>query len=129
MKTVITTAGRPDERSRNLAIEAAKVLGYDIIERNKRSIARIQQDYESAVLVAGSNRYDLYRIGMEQPFFFHPNSAAFRFKRMINGEIDPLIEVAQLKVGDDFLDCTLGLGSDSIIASFVVGRKRKGTRD
>lgn len=125
MKTVITTGGRPDEQSRNLAIEAAKVLGYDVIERNKRSIARIQRDYESAVLVAGSNRYDLYRVGMEQPLFFHPNSAAFRLKRMMNGETDPLIDVAQLKNGDSFLDCTLGLGSDSIIASFVVGNSGK----
>lgn len=125
MKTVITTGGRPDEQSRKLAIEAAKVLGYDVIERNKRSITRIQRDYESAVLVAGSSRYDLYRIGMEQPLFFHPNSAAFRLKRMMNGEADPLIDVAQLKNGDSFLDCTLGLGSDSIIASFVVGNSGK----
>ena len=121
MKTVITTGGRPDDASRKLAMEAAKVLGYDVIERNKRSIARIQRDYESAVLVAGSERYDLYRIGMEQPLFFHPNSAAFRLKRIITGETDPLIETAQLVNGDSFLDCTLGLGSDSIIASFVVG--------
>ena len=121
MKTVITTGGRPDEKSRKLAMEAAEVLGYNVIERNKRSIARIQRDYESAVLVAGSNRYDLYRIGMEQPLFFHPNSAAFRMKRVIKEETDPLIDVAQLKQGDRFLDCTLGLGSDSIMASFIVG--------
>lgn len=121
MKTVITTGGRPDEQSRKRAMEAAEVLGYDVIERKKRSVVRIQKDYESAVLVAGSDRYDLYRIGMEKPLFFHPNSAAFRLKRMINGETDPLINVAQLKTGDSFLDCTLGLGSDSIMASFVVG--------
>lgn len=121
MKTVITTGGRPDELSRKLALEASKALGYEIIERKKRSIARIQRDYESAVLVAGADRYDLYRIGMTEPLFFHPNSAAFRLKRLMNGETDPLINVAQLKNGDSFLDCTLGLGSDSIIASFVVG--------
>ena len=121
MKTVITTGGRPDEISLKLAIEAAEVLGYEVIERNKRSIARIQRDYESAVLVAGSDRYDLYRIGMEQPLFFHPNSAAFRLKRIVKGETDPLIDTAQLVDGDSFLDCTLGLGSDSIIASFITG--------
>ena len=37
------------------------------------------------VLVAGKNRYELYRIGMEEPFFFHPNSAAFRLKRLVKG--------------------------------------------
>lgn len=121
MKTVITTGGRPDDLSRKSAMAAAEMLGYDVVERNKRSIARIQKDYEGAVLVAGSDRYDLYRMGMEQPLFFHPNSAAFRLKRIIKGEIDPLIATAQLANGDRFLDCTLGLGSDSIIASFIVG--------
>jgi len=125
MKTVITTAGRPDAASLKLAAKAAGVLGYEIIERNKKSIARIQKEQNSAVLVSGANRYELFRIGMEKPFFFHPNSAAFRLKRMLNDEIDPLIEAAQLGIGESFLDCTLGLASDSIIASYVTGDSGK----
>ncbi|WP_245698334.1 class I SAM-dependent methyltransferase [Sporosarcina ureilytica] len=60
---------------------------------------------------------------MEKPFFFHPNSAAYRMKRLLKGDMDPLIGVSELKEGDSFLDCTLGLASDSIIASFTVGEK------
>lgn len=125
MKTVITTAGRPDAASLKLAAKAAGVLGYEIIERNKKSIARIQKEQNSAVFVSGANRYELFRIGMEKPFFFHPNSAAFRLKRMLNGETDPLIEAAQLGIGESFLDCTLGLASDGIIASYVTGDSGK----
>ncbi|MER2089669.1 MAG: class I SAM-dependent methyltransferase [Sporosarcina sp.] len=125
MKTIITTAGRPDEQSLQLASEAGGILGYPIIERKKQSVARIQKAYEADVIVAGKNRFDLYKIGMNEPFFFHPNSAAFRLKRLINGEIDPLIETAQLQKGDTFLDCTLGLGSDSIIAAFIAGETGK----
>ena len=125
MKTVITTAGRPDEVSLKLAAEAADVLGYEMVERNKRSVAGIHKEHDSAVLVAGVNRYELFRIGMEKPFFFHPNSAAFRLKRLLNEETDPLIDVSQLHEGDSFLDCTLGLASDSIIASFVTGDSGK----
>lgn len=125
MKTVITTAGRPDAVSLKLASKAAGVLGYEIVERNKKSVARIQKEQESAVLVAGANRYELFRVGMEKPFFFHPNSAAFRLKRLLNGETDPLIEATQLSKGDSFLDCTLGLASDSIIASYVTGDSGK----
>lgn len=121
VKTVITTSGRSDSISQNMAIDAAEVLGYEIVERNKQSIARIQKEYDSAVLVAGTNRYELYRIGMDKPFFFHPNSAAFRLKRLLNKELDPLIEAAELYDGDSFLDCTLGIASDSIIASSVTG--------
>lgn len=120
-KTVITTAGRPDDVSLKHMNTAAVVLGYEVVERKKRSISRIQRDYESAVLVAGTNRYELHRIGMDKPFFFHPNSAAFRLKRLLREETDPLVEIAQLVEGDSFLDCTLGLASDSIIASFVTG--------
>ena len=125
MSTVITTAGRPDDKSIQFALEASRVLGYPTVERNKQSVLRIQEISGADVLVAGKNRYELYRIGMVNPFFFHPNSAAFRLKRLANGEKDPLIETAQLRIGDSFLDCTLGLGSDSITASFVAGENGK----
>lgn len=123
MKTVITTSGRPDETSITLAKAAQEILGYPIVERKKRSIARLQRDYESAVLIAGAARYELYKIGMDQPLFFHPNSAAFRLKRLQKGETDPLVQIAKLKQGDTFLDCTLGFAADSIIASFIVGKE------
>ncbi|CAM3049974.1 class I SAM-dependent methyltransferase [Filibacter tadaridae] len=121
MSGIVTTSGRPDEQSVQLAANAAEVLGFPVVERKKRSIVQLQADYKSDVIIAGKNRFDLYRIGMDAPFFFHPNSAAFRLKRLLKGEKDPLIETAQLQSGDSFLDCTLGLASDSIIASYVVG--------
>ena len=127
MSTIITTCGRPDELSRKLAKEAADVLGYPIVERNKQSIARIQKMYQADCLVAGKDRFELYRIGMDKPFFFHPNSAAFRLKRLLNGESDPLMETTQLQTGMTFLDCTLGLASDSIVASFVTGESGRVT--
>ena len=108
-----------------LAMEAAEVLGYPIIERKKRSVARIQQEYGADVIVAGKNRFDLYRIGMDEPFFFHPNSAAFRLKRLMKGETDPLMEVAQLKKDDSFSIVRWDLASDSIIASFITGDSGK----
>lgn len=123
MKTIVTTAGRPDELARENAKEVADVLGYDYIERKKRSIKKLQATYGSAVLVIGNDRFELYRRGMEKPFFFHPNSAAFRLKRLVKGRVEPLLEVSQLSAGDSFLDCTLGLASDSIIASFMVGEE------
>lgn len=125
MKTIVTTGGRPDEKTRALAKMAAAALQYPYIERNKRSINRLQSDYDSAVLVAGRERFELYRFGMTAPFFFHPNSAAFRLKRVLKGEVDPLLEVTQLQTGDSFLDCTLGLASDSILAAYAVGKEGK----
>ena len=81
----------------------------------------MQHEYEADILVAGKDRYELFKQGMEQPLFFHPNSAAFRLKRIEKGEIDPLIESSGLREGDSFLDCTLGLAADSIISSYIIG--------
>jgi 16S rRNA (guanine1516-N2)-methyltransferase len=119
MKTIITTNGRPNEKSFTNASLAVDALGYDFVDRAKRSVTRMHEEYNSAVLVASANRYELYRIGMDKPFFFHPNTAAFRLKRLLNGESDPFLEVTQLQAGNSFLDCTLGLASDSIIASYI----------
>lgn len=125
MSLIITTGGRPDHCSEQLALEASDALGYPFVERKKRSVDRMQKEYASDVMVAGKNRFELYRIGMQEPFFFHPNSAAFRLKRLAKGENDPMIAAAKLGEGDSFLDCTLGLASDSIVASAVVGDKGK----
>ena len=108
-----------------LASIASRELGYPIVERKKRSVLRLQHEYEADVLVAGKDRYELFREGMEQPLFFHPNSAAFRLKRIEKGETDPLIESSGIAEGDSFLDCTLGLASDSIIASYIIGDSGK----
>lgn len=58
-------------------------------------------------------------------FHFHPNMSALRVKNLIKGESDSLVEVAKLHEGDYVLDCTLGMGADSIVASFAVGSTGK----
>ncbi|MBD7908335.1 class I SAM-dependent methyltransferase [Sporosarcina gallistercoris] len=118
---VISTAGRPDELSQARASAVQQALGYEVIPRNKRSVAALMATYESDVLIAGKERYELYRRSMCEPFFFHPDTAAFRLKRLMKGETDPLVEAGQLTPGNSFLDCTLGLATDSIVASFAVG--------
>ena len=121
--TIVTTAGRPDETSKRLAQHAASLLQYEIKERNKRSVAKMQEAYQANVIVAGKERYEYFAFGQTEPFFYHPNSAAFRIKRLAKGEQETLIDACQLQEGDSFLDCTLGIGSDSLVAAFVVGDK------
>ena len=42
-------------------------------------------------------------------------------KNLREGKGDRLIDAAKIKTGDKILDCTLGLGSDAIVESFVAG--------
>lgn len=55
-----------------------------------------------------------------------PNSFSSEYsdvqsQTLLTGEKEPMLRAAYLSEGDTFLDCTLGLGSDAIIASMAVG--------
>jgi len=121
IKTIVTTAGRPDDLSMVLADFVCDTLHFSFVSRNKRSIRKISEEMQANVIVAGKNRYDYYALGANEPFFFHPNSAAFRLKRVARGEIEPFLEAVQLEKNDTFLDCTLGLGADAMLAAFIIG--------
>jgi len=122
VKTIVTTAGRPDDLSMVLADFVCSKLDVPFIPRHKRSIRKLAEDFQANIIVAGKNRYEYYAFGAEEPFFFHPNSAAFRLKRVAKGETEPFLEVAQLEKGDSVLDCTLGLGADAMLAAYTVGQ-------
>jgi hypothetical protein len=121
IKMIVTTSGRPDNQLIQLANEISLELNGTFIKRNKQAVQDMKSAFQDNLLVVGKNRLELHVIDHESPLFFHPNSAMFRIKRLQKGESDLLCETCGLKEGDSFLDCTLGLASDSIIASFVVG--------
>lgn len=125
--TIVTTAGRPDAESMKLAQAASDALAAKVIPRQKRSVRKMGEQYDANIIVAGKNRYEYYALGAEAPFFFHPNSAAFRLKRVARGEDEPLLTACALQSGDTFLDCTLGIGSDSLLAAYAVGQEGKVT--
>lgn len=121
VKTIVTTAGRPDDLSLALAAFACEQLDAPLEPRKKRSVRKISQELHANVIVAGKNRFEYYAFGADEPFFFHPNSAAFRLKRVARGEVEPFLEAAQLEKGDSMLDCTLGLAADAMLAAYTVG--------
>lgn len=121
MNTVVTTAGRTTEGCILKAKELSKALHLPYVSRQKKSVTIIQQEQDANVLVVSKERLELYSYGSTSPFFFHPNSAAFRIKRLLNGEQDSFLEATGLQEGDSFLDTTAGLCSDSIMAAFAVG--------
>ena len=47
--------------------------------------------------------------------------SALRIKHLASGQPDSMVTAAGLKKGDHVLDCTMGMGADAIVASFVVG--------
>lgn len=121
MKPIVTTAGRPNDYTIEMAKNAAVQLKIPYIDRQKRTVTQLKQQYQREVLVAAKSHWEYYGLHTDEPFFFHPSSAMFRVKRVERGERDPFLEVCQLTPGDSFVDCTLGYGSDSLLAALAVG--------
>ncbi|MEC2183973.1 class I SAM-dependent methyltransferase [Bacillus spizizenii] len=117
---MITTSYRPSEHTIKTAKQLSKELDMPYCGRNKQTVENLLKSAERDVLVVGKERFELYT-KQGAKFFFHPNTAMFRAKRFIRGEQEPMLRAAGLSEGDTFLDCTLGLGSDAIIASMAVG--------
>lgn len=119
---VITTSYKPDEAVKQRAIFIANQLNSEFIERGKLSLEEIMLLLNhDEMIVVEQKQTKYYQKKMTHPFFFHPSLALLRINRLKQGDNDVMIEIAGLKEGDSFLDCTLGLASDSIVASFVVG--------
>ncbi|MBB6444375.1 class I SAM-dependent methyltransferase [Bacillus benzoevorans] len=118
---IVTTAGRAT--SQLVAIAKQLAASYDLLfkERNGVSLETMKNQYHDDLVVVGKNKLFIATLNEAENIFFHPNLAMVRAKRMLNGEEDPLITAAGLKEGMSFLDCTLGLASDSVIASLAVG--------
>ncbi len=122
---IITTAGRTSGEMVRYAKEISKEVQGRFVIRGDNSIKEIQRKEQQHVLVVGKKRMELYPVEGDHPFFFHPNSSMFRMKRLMKSEHDPFIEATKLEEGMSVLDCTLGMASDSITASFIVGEKGK----
>lgn len=118
---MITTSYRPSEHTIKTAKKLSKELNMPFCGRNKQTVENLLKSAERDLLVVGKERFELYT-KQGAKFFFHPNTAMFRAKRFIRGEQEPMLRAAGLSEGDTFLDCTLGLGSDTIIASMAVGK-------
>ncbi|MBD1381608.1 class I SAM-dependent methyltransferase [Bacillus sp. IB182487] len=119
---IVTTAGRTNQLLIEEAYKISKDLQSIYIDRKKRTVCELIKELNQDILVVGKNRMELHLQNSEHPLFFHPNSASFRYKRLIKGESDPFLNACKLMKGDTLVDCTLGLGSDAIIASFIAGK-------
>ncbi len=64
------------------------------------------------------------RLSLEQngtSLFFHPSMALLRIINILKGNLIVFLATAKIREGDSFLDTTMGLGSDALIASWAAG--------
>ncbi|MEN2766306.1 class I SAM-dependent methyltransferase [Ornithinibacillus xuwenensis] len=118
---IITTAGRTSIDLISKAKRLASSFGLSYKDRKGVSVDRLKEIYHDDIAIVGKDRLVISTLANETNLFFHPNLAMIRAKRIFKGEEEPFIKSARLTEGMSVLDCTLGLASDSIIASIAVG--------
>ncbi|MBO8140984.1 MAG: class I SAM-dependent methyltransferase [Firmicutes bacterium] len=112
---VVTTSRQATPEQERLARELAARLGLEF--RQRRGAWR--QLGASAALVVTRERLVIQSPAGE--IFFHPGMARPRIRQLERGKPDVMVEAMDLGPKDSVLDCTLGLGADAIVASYVVG--------
>lgn len=119
---IITTSYEPDNNLINQTHAVAKEIGAVYIARNKKSLATLMSEKNTdELIVVDKERVNYYNKASEQPFFFHPSIALLRINRIKQGDNDLMVQITNLEPGDSFLDCTLGMATDSLVASYIVG--------
>ena len=117
---IVTTTRKPDVTSENFAAKLATRLGGKFVRREDFSFDMLKKIHgaENILLV---KKNSLGVVTNDGEFFFHPNTAHLRIKNLRGGEGDRLIDALKISAGSTILDCTLGLGSDALVESYVVG--------
>ncbi|KKO55537.1 class I SAM-dependent methyltransferase [Paenibacillus sp. DMB20] len=124
---IITTgeAEAPElvERAKALAEET----GCRYVTRGGQSLRRLAlKTGDEDILVVLQGHVRLGGPGRET-LEFHPSMGYVRLKRVLRGEPDLMLEAAGMEEGDSVIDCTAGLGTDSLVFSVKGGERGKVT--
>lgn len=122
---MIVTVARKQEDLEQEALIIAQQLQLRYVKRRGLSIGQLcaREKVDEVLVLTNEGLQCVFKDRQSQPFFFHPSSAMFRVKRLMKGEHDPFIDATALTEGMSILDGTLGLSSDAIVASYVVGKR------
>jgi len=119
-RTIVTTSHKPDQLSLELAGHAASLIGAALVDRERLPISRLREKFGAEnILVVSREQVKLHTPLGE--YFFHPSMSFPRVKAIKQGKPDHMVEAMALTEGGTVLDCTLGLGADAIVASYIVG--------
>ncbi|UVI27700.1 class I SAM-dependent methyltransferase [Paenibacillus spongiae] len=118
---IVTTAQKPTDSLAIHAKQLSEELGGRLVERRQESLIGLKKRYKDNCLLVVDGQGLRYYNDSEDPLYFHPSMAYVRVKRLRRGERDPLIDLTGCAPGDRIVDCTAGLGSDSIVFSYAAG--------
>jgi len=120
LNLVVTTVQHPSDEAKALAEGIANELNIPFVPRSKHSLMSIKIHYQVDNLVVVTQKGPLVNTPGGD-YFFHLNMAQLRIKNIVKGQHDHMVSAMSLQPGMSVLDCTIGLATDAIVASFVMG--------
>lgn len=120
MNLIVTTGIKTNPELTANAQNLAAALNSEYIPRDSLSIdsLRTRHNTDNILLVS---KTQLKLIMPTGTYFFHIGMAKLRIKNLRDGKYDHMTDAMGLCPGDAVLDCTLGLGTDAVVSSFVLG--------
>jgi len=118
LQQFVTTIKAADPALVNRAHSAASELGLVFFERNKISLNCMLAENQIALVF---ERHGIALHSQQGSHRFHLNLAGLRIINIDRGLVDNMAVAMALQPGKRVLDCTLGLASDAIVASYIVG--------
>lgn len=118
---IITTGLEPGRETLEHASALAERFGLRVVERGDLSLQELRSRHQEEEVLVVSALGARMEVPGKKPFFFHPNTAAFRIKRLMRGDTDTMLVACQIQPGYRILDATMGLGADAIVFSHAAG--------
>ncbi len=117
MKFIVTTPQSIDSVNETMA-EFIDESQLEYIPRRSSSLAKLAAEHGAEGVIVWESEGPILYVANEK-LFFHPSMAKVRIAEYRKkGREDLLIQACQLNKGDSFLDCTLGMGADAIVAAY-----------
>lgn len=119
MNIIVSTSHR-DERADPMLNEFLEDSGFPFYPRERLSLDKLVRRYGADAVIIWQDQGPVLHRGGER-FFFHPSMAKVRLGAYRKqGMVDPLVKACCLEPDFSFLDCTMGLGADVIVASYFL---------
>jgi hypothetical protein len=122
---IVTTALAVKPESVRRAEQIASELGAPLAERRKRDLPELFECFRAdrAIVVEHGGLALVHLDGTV--YRYHPNLGYVRAFNVERGQTDMFLEAADIRPGERVLDCTIGFGSEALLASIATGPSGK----
>lgn len=122
MNIIVTTTQAGRDPDNNL-VSFLKETALPFIPRSRKALSVLSREQQAdGIIVWRTEGPVLYSGDDMEEFYFHPSMAKNRLSALRKiDQLDPFAEACCLKSGCSLLDCTMGRGADSIVASYICG--------